>query len=144
MLWSMKSIFHTLGSKFKKKPKDAQAAADEAAAVRASRRAKQAQAAGKPAPDPVALAAGKRAGGGSAAPAAKPAAAPGTIAAMEVEQDELLEMISSNVERIGHMGRQMGDELTRQDAMLDELVAGVGKADVKLAANAKEARRQAQ
>lgn len=147
ILWSMKSVFHTMGSKFKKKPKDPEAAAEEAAAVRAARRAKQAQAAGKPAPDPATLSAPKRGGGGSAsaadASASRAVAAPGTIAGMQQEQDQLLEIISGNVDRIGQMGRQMGDELTRQDAMLDDLITGVGKVDIKLKDNAKEARRQA-
>jgi hypothetical protein len=151
LLTGIRSVFGSIRNKFSRQPKDPKAAADAAASVRAARRAQAAQAAGRPAPDPTSFATGRGSAtvGVGAAAGADRAGSPavlavsGQLAAAHADEDALLAVISANVDRIGHMGREMGAELGRQDRQLDELVGAVHTADAQLAANAKLARKLA-
>jgi hypothetical protein len=76
-------------------------------------------------------------GGGGVGGGASAAAAPLS------DEDQLLAAIEKNVGRLGEMGRTMGSELEKQDAMIDRLSLTTERAHAGLQRNAKEAARQA-
>jgi hypothetical protein len=148
LLTGIRSVFGSIRNSFRGPPKDPKAAAASAAAVRAGRRAQAAHAAGRPAPDPTTFATGRGTasvgvGAGRAAGAPSVLSVGSELAAAHAEEDDLLAAISANVDRIGHMGREMGAELSKQERQLDDLVGAVHGADSQLAANAALARRLA-
>jgi hypothetical protein len=58
-------------------------------------------------------------------------------------EEALLAQISANVLRIGHVQREMGGELARQDRAIDALGASMDRVGIKVAANAKVAKKLA-
>lgn len=49
-----------------------------------------------------------------------------------MEQEEDLKALSSNVKKIGQMGREIGDEIASQQKRLDDLTTDVDKVDNKM------------
>ena len=58
-------------------------------------------------------------------------------------EEALLAQISANVSRIGHIQREMGSELGRQDKAIDTLAGSIDKVGAKVKANAKQANKLA-
>lgn len=137
ILRGMRSVFSRIGSVFSPKPALPADVVAKREAERAARR--EGVEAGISA---AAAARGGSGGGGGPVVGALPTkdpivAADGTVipetrAARLKEEDELLAAIATNVAGIKRVGEAMGDELTRQDHMLDELATSVDRTNIKI------------